>query len=257
MKLFMIKKTFFDMWDNLLKIVILNLGFILVSAIFLIVPYLHKFNIIWGLLGFFLSFIIFNIYYGTVSLFVLKIADYESAGFNDFFLYFKKSWKISILYSLSLILFMTIIIFVIPFYSRLNNYLGFFISFLFLWGTLIFFLSIQYFYQIYGRFNNSFFKVIKKCLLVLFDNTGFSIYLVFVGIIIIILSLITGFIFPGISTFLLWQSVGLKLRLYKYDYLEENPDANRKKIPWDILLENDKEMVGKRTLKGMIFPWKE
>ena len=30
---FLIKKAFFDMWDNLLKIVILNLGFILLLAL--------------------------------------------------------------------------------------------------------------------------------------------------------------------------------------------------------------------------------
>ena len=62
---------------------------------------------------------------------------------------------------------------------------------------------------------------------------------------------------PGISAVVLWISVGLKLRLYKYDYLEKNPEANRKKIPWDALLVADKDRVGKRTLRGMIFPWKE
>ena len=45
--------------------------------------------------------------------------------------------------------------------------------------------------------------------------------------------------------------------MYKYDWLEANPEANRKKIPWDALLMDDKERVGKRTLRGMIFPWKE
>ena len=49
----------------------------------------------------------------------------------------------------------------------------------------------------------------------------------------------------------------MKLRLYKYDYLEENPDAKRNDIPWDALLIDERERVGKRTLRGMIFPWKE
>jgi hypothetical protein len=43
----------------------------------------------------------------------------------------------------------------------------------------------------------------------------------------------------------------------KYDYLEENPRADRKHIPWETLLREERERVGKRTLKGMIFPWKE
>ena len=62
---------------------------------------------------------------------------------------------------------------------------------------------------------------------------------------------------PGLTTVLLWANVGLKLRLIKYDYIESHPDANRKQIPWDALLVDEKERVGKRTLKGMIFPWKE
>jgi hypothetical protein len=44
--------------------------------------------------------------------------------------------------------------------------------------------------------------------------------------------------------------------MYKYDYLEKNP-GDRRRIPWDALLVEDRERVGKRTLKGMIFPWKE
>jgi hypothetical protein len=39
--------------------------------------------------------------------------------------------------------------------------------------------------------------------------------------------------------------------------LEENPDANRRKIPWDALLIDEKDRVGSRSIRGMIFPWKD
>jgi hypothetical protein len=29
------------------------------------------------------------------------------------------------------------------------------------------------------------------------------------------------------------------------------------RVPWDALLAEDREQVGVRTLRGMIFPWKE
>jgi len=49
----------------------------------------------------------------------------------------------------------------------------------------------------------------------------------------------------------------VRLRLLKYDWLEAHPDANRKKIPWDELLIEEREKTGTRTLKNLIFPWKD
>jgi hypothetical protein len=72
-----------------------------------------------------------------------------------------------------------------------------------------------------------------------------------------ILSAFTAFLLPGLGSIVLLLQVATKLRIYKYDYLEENPEANRRKIPWDAILIDDKQRVGKRTLRGMIFPWKE
>jgi hypothetical protein len=48
----------------------------------------------------------------------------------------------------------------------------------------------------------------------------------------------------------------MKFLMLKYDFLEENPDINRKKIPWDIILRDERETVGTRTLGDMIRPWK-
>ena len=48
----------------------------------------------------------------------------------------------------------------------------------------------------------------------------------------------------------------MKLLMFKYDYLDENPDADIKHIPWDDLLYDEREKVGPRSLKSMIFPWK-
>jgi len=93
--------------------------------------------------------------------------------------------------------------------------------------------------------------------LLLLDNTLFSISLFIGTLIILALSAFTAFLLPGIASILLWLNEALKLRLYKYDYLEEHPDTKKNQIPWDILLIEDREKIGKRTLKGMIFPWKE
>ena len=63
--------------------------------------------------------------------------------------------------------------------------------------------------------------------------------------------------FPGPVGVLLYLDEALRLRLLKYDYLEANPEADRKKIPWDALLIDEREKTGDRTLKNFIFPWKD
>ena len=65
------------------------------------------------------------------------------------------------------------------------------------------------------------------------------------------------FLVPGVATILLFYQVAFKLRLYKYDYLETHPNARPKDIPWADLLYTDRERVGPRSLRGMIFPWKD
>ena len=35
---FLVKKTFFDMWDNMFRIIIMNLGYIPIFSLFLLLP---------------------------------------------------------------------------------------------------------------------------------------------------------------------------------------------------------------------------
>ena len=100
-------------------------------------------------------------------------------------------------------------------------------------------------------------KITRKSFLVFFDNPGFSIGLSICALIVLVGSMFIALLLPGIATILLWWNVAFKLRLYKYDWLEQNPGQNRRRVPWDALLVEDRERVGKRTLRGMIFPWRE
>ena len=38
--------------------------------------------------------------------------------------------------------------------------------------------------------------------------------------------------------------------------LEANPDTDRRHLPWDDILFDEREKVGPRSLRNMIFPWK-
>ena len=66
---------------------------------------------------------------------------------------------------------------------------------------------------------------------------------------------------PGVNGITLSNMNALRLRLYKYDWLEEHPDYEndrdkRADVPWDQLIADDKESLGERKLLSFIFPWK-
>ncbi len=257
MILFMIKKAFFDMWDNLFSIVILNLGCILLIGAGIYIPYILSFHPITFILGILTTAVIFILYLGAASLVAGDIADYKSPTFKKFFQYLKEVWKAALVFALIIVIQMLILRVVLPWYFKLGNVIGIMIAGLLFWIIVIWLFASQYYFPIRGRLDPDARKIIPKCFILFFDNTLFTIGLGIGTLVLLILSGFTAFLIPGIGTILLWHQIGLKLRMYKYEYLEKHPQANKKNIPWDILLREDRERVGRRTLRGMIFPWKE
>ena len=135
--------------------------------------------------------------------------------------------------------------------------LGFLGQVILLWVTVGWVLAAQFFFPIQSRLERNPRKMLRKMMLLFFDNTGLMILLAVGALATLLASVFTGGILPGLGAILVWHNVALKLRLYKYDYMEQHPEASRKDIPWDALLVDDRDRVGKRTLRGMIFPWKE
>jgi len=253
---FLIKKTFFDMWDNLIRIVILNLGFILGFAIIIYFPLLFRDIPILFFAALGIGMGILFVYSGVVSSMTSKIADYEKPEFADFLPTLKATYTTSLLFAL--VNFVLVILFQVAFqvYGQIQSFVGPLASSFLFWVLIFWLLAVQYFFSIQARMDRKFGKIIKKMFLLLLDNPLFTIGLLIGTLLTTAISVFTALLLPGIASVFLWWNVALKLRLYKYDHLEENPE-NRRRIPWDALLTEDRERVGKRTLKGMIFPWKE
>jgi uncharacterized membrane protein len=254
---FLIKKTFFDMWDNLFRIVLLNLGFLAVFAILVYIPFLFRSVPALLYLSMILGLAILFVYTGLASRMVREIADYRSAELRELVRYLRDSWPSSLLFFAVNAVFFFLLSIAFPVYGRMQSLVGPIAASLLFWITLIWILSCLFFYPVQSRLDRNIRKILRKMLLLFLDNPLFSIGLLLGGLFIFAISLFTAFLLPGPATLLLWLNAGLKLRLYKYDYLEQNPQADRRRIPWDALLVEDRERVGKRTLKGMIFPWKE
>ena len=245
------------MWDNMMGVFLLNFGYVLIIGGGLYLPYLLSSNVILSYIGIAISIVAFNLYTGATSLIARDISDYKTLSFRDFFSYFKEIWKAALALSVITIVQVFILMVAFPFYFQMGGFLGVAAMAVIFWVSVVWWISSQFFFPIRARLDKSLKKIIKKCFMIFFDNTIFSLILGVGTIVVFIISGFTAFLLPGLTSVLIWHQVGFKLRLLKYDYLEENPEADRKKIPWEALLIDEKDRVGHRTLRGMIFPWKE
>jgi uncharacterized membrane protein YesL len=258
MFLFTVKKSFFDMWDNFLMVAIFNLGFIVLLMIPIWLPStVAEASIAAAFLIQAIGILIVFIYAGVVAMAAKDMANYQRPEFRRLVAYLKETWVSSLVLGL---IYVAITVFFrvgLDFYSQLGNLLGLAAIVFLMWALILFALASQYYFPIRAQLDTKIKKILRKSFILLFDNTFFTVFLAVGTIATAGISIFTALLLPGLTGVLIWHQVALKLRLYKYDYLEENPDANRKEIPWDALLIDDREKVGKRTLRGMIFPWKE
>lgn len=254
----MVKKAFFDLWDNFLPSVLLNLGFIAVLAIPMALPsVLGGIANPLGLAVWLIGILAVFVYTAAAAMVARDISNYDSPEWRQFWGYLRQTWPAGAALGGIYIGHGFLVSVAIPVYGNMQNILGLgALAFLF-WASVIWLMASLFYFPIRSRLDTNIGKVLKKCFIVFFDNAGFAIYTAIGFLIIGIISFFTAFLLPGLAGMLIWLQVGFKLRLYKYDYLEEHPDAQKRHIPWDELLLDDRDRVGKRTLRGMIFPWKE
>ncbi|MDR0597164.1 MAG: hypothetical protein LBG14_01495 [Treponema sp.] len=250
---FLIKKTFYDLWDNLFKIALINLGFlVLFLAGIILSPLLNAAPLSTGLMA--LCLLCCCVYLSAASLCLKALSDYGSFGFADFIRNLAAAWPAGLLLGLLCVLGFFLTAVAIPFYFSLGSFAGLLLGCFLFWTMLTVSLALQFYLPIRSRLDTKPGKIIKKCFLILFDNTLFCILAGAVSLAILALSLPLFMLLPGPGGLLLFLDEALRLRLLKYDWLEANP--GRRKIPWNILLEEEREKTGNRSIKGLIFPWK-
>ena len=255
---FLIKKSFFDLWDNFLAAVLANLGFIVVLSIPLTLPSMLNFGgAVLSLAVLFLGIILIFVYLGGIYALAKEITDYQAPTWLVFVDGIRASLPTTLILGGIVLVHLFLISIGVPVYSSFGNIYGLIALALLFWMSVIWLLSAQYILPVRGRLDKDIRKILKKSFLLSFDNTFFTIAMASGAVFIMGISIFTALLFPGIMGLAIWHHTAVKLRLYKYDYLEEHPDEPRNAIPWDALLYDDRERVGKRTLRGMIFHWKE
>jgi hypothetical protein len=257
---FLIKKTFYDLWDNMFRIIILNLGFIVSLVIPILLPGLMPSPVISAIVAA-IGILWCFVYLSAAAITVKAVSDYGVFGFADFWNSLKKGWPAGIVMGLAVFFYFIVIRIIIPFYLDMDSIVGILLAGLLFWTLVLTVVSFQFFFAIRARLDTKPLKIIKKCFIIFFDNPGFSIFSALYTLATLILSILFVFLLPGPAGLLLFLDEGLRLRLMKYDWLEANPPApdspKRRQIPWDALLIEEREKTGTRTLRNIIFPWKD
>lgn len=254
---FFVKKAFFDGWDHLFGLVLENLGFLALIALGVFLPPLFG----TATFGFYacLVLVVFlaSIWWATALYSMVGVADYASLSLRDFPKYLRAALIPGLQFGLLSCLVGAAVLVGLPFYLSRGGMIGAAAAGLLIWCSLFFALAFQWFLPLKARFGGGFAKNLKKCLILALDNSFFSLFIFVYSLLSLVLSILLAFLLPGFAGMALGLDDALKIRVLKYDWIEANPGAKKNEVPWDELLREEKELVGKRSLRGMIFPWKE
>lgn len=272
---FLFKKNFCDVWDNLFHTMIINLFTVLFGAICILLVMLSTAlpcpSVVRGLfpmLTMTLCCMAMGILFFAEGNNALKIANFEGPKLAFFFRNIIPSIKDGAMFGLYMALVVMVAIVSMPYYFHVwvpadgsqGSLLGLLMMSLVFWFIVITVLSLQYFLPIRSIMHNGFRKCLKKSYMIFFDNTLFSIGLGILNLVNLAVMVFSMGILNGPATISITCTEALRLRLYKYDWYEVNPDLTkeqRKDVPWEDLLANDRKLLGPRHWKSFLFPWKE
>ena len=272
---FLIKKNFCDIWDNLFHTIIINLFLLLAGSacVLLIIlsgalPGSFAAKGIYPMCAIVLCCVVMGVLIFAEGDNALKIARFEGPKLANYFRNILPSIKDGAFFGLYTAFVALVAIISLPYYFRVwipedgsqGSLLGLLMMSMVFWFIVITILSLQYFLPIRSIMHNDFKKCLKKCYMIFFDNTFFTIGLGFLNLVNIAVMIFSLGILNGPATISITCTEALRLRLYKYDWLEVNPELTkeeRKEVPWEDLIANDKKLLGPRHWKSFLFPWKD
>ena len=259
---FILKKNFCDGWDNLISVILSNLVFLFTGIGLVFLNAFASKSDILALLGILISCVVLSVLLFAYSDSAAHIANFEGVHLLDIFKQIPGALKDGALFGLMNAAVFLISSFSIRYYIvDSGTLIGFAIGCLIFWVDFFYLLAMQWFIPIRALMHNNFKKCFKKSFIILFDNTGFSLLMGIYNLILIALSVVCIGFFPSMAGLLIANTNALRVLLYKYDYLEEHPElktkSERRQIPWDDLLAEDRDILGPRPIRSFLFPWKD
>lgn len=272
---FFFKKNMCDVWDNLFYAIIVNF-FVLVVSVGLgfVIRYATLFegeglasHVVFAS-SIFLAVLVLSTFYFAGGENAMSSVNYNTPRYGRFFARILPSLKEGLFCALFISVVALVAVVSMPFYFRMwrpsdgsrGSLVWFIIMVMIFWFIVTTVIALQWFMPVRIMMKNGFFKCLKKSYILFFDNIGFTMGLFGVNILNVLLTAVTFGLFPGLTGITVTNMNALKLRMYKYDWIEVNPDLTleeRRNVPWEALLAKDKKTLGPRTLKSYLFPWRE
>jgi hypothetical protein len=253
---FLLKKTLFDLLDNALRLALVNAGFIACAAPLIFLPAVFDSVLLQSVIVC-ASLIIASLYASAAALCVCKISDYGVFNFKDFLNALKRGAKTGLVLGIFLFILLCVFNFVIPFYLLQDSFAGLLLAAAAFWIAFAAICAFQFLLAARARLDTKPGKIIKKCCIMLIDNKLFCLFCFASGVLMLLASIITGFLFPGPAGLLLFYDEAFRLRLLKYKKMENGAMERQKHISWDTLLAADREKTGSRSFRTLFFPWKD
>ena len=261
MKGLLIRKAFYDGWDSVLFLLLGNILLFVVAFGGFALAHLTAptFGIFLTILA--IAILLLGVLLLAISDELARVSAFQPFSLKRFFLSMKKYLLLGPLYILIFIFFLVLFPLAVYWYFSLGGLLGTVLGLIMFWISLIFYLAFQWFLPVKSQLEGNFVKALKKCFIIFFDNPGFSLFMLLYSLVILVLSMIPFLLLPGISGILLAQNEAFRLLMRKYDWMEEHPELDfataRKNVPWDEVLSEEYDAVDSRSLKGLIFPWRD
>ena len=253
---FFIKKAFFDGWDNLIQMVLFNLLYtaMLMAALYMFGA-IPSAGLFYGFIV--LCLLVYSIVMGGTASAASNWSCYKGDSWAAFRHGIGRNIRHSLLFFVLVLLFLANILLIIPFYLSIGGPVGFIISLVLAWVEIALALTLPYYFPLMNLLPaDRPLKTFRKCFIILLDNLGFSVFFALYNAACVAISLCTLGLVPGMAGLQLLAQDAMKLVMMKYDWLDANPDGDRRHLPWADILYDEKEKVGPRSLRSMIFPWK-
>lgn len=254
---FLVKKVFFDIWDNFISIVIMNLGYLIIASSVVLASCITNYSLFGSYILFGFSIFLFSFYSLGVSSLTFKLSQYKKPNFQDFKNSYKNYFSHLIVHFMVCLIIFICLCFVVPFYFSIQNMIGICFGTLLLVFSLSLIIALQFYFPICFYFEKENpVSTLKKSLGMFADNLGVSFFLFLRSIFDIILTIFTATLIPGITGISLSRMDTTRLLVKKYEFLSKN-NSSKKDLNWEELLEEEKQLLGPRSLKNMFFPWKD
>lgn len=267
---FWLKKNLCDLWDNMLAVVVPNACLLVLalactfmfSAVGMI-PQNAGLQNIYSYAALYVACAMFCTAVLAAGETAAKISRFESPSFTTFFAELRPCLKDGLLFALVVWLVISVATVTLPCYFLMwkdhGSFAGLILAMFVFWCVLVSVLSLQWFVPVRSLMHSSVAGCIKKSYVLFFDNAGFSLVMALNTVALCAISVVSLGTFPGVSGIAVTHTNALRLRMYKYDWLEVNPDLTkeeRRDVPWDDLLATDKKTLGPRKWRSFLFPWK-